>query len=154
MRTVLYLRFTDEVLEVPKGLQLTGLNAICFCPGYSETTLAHSTFQPRGTAFRCLQHHPLQLPSLYLQQTGLLLPVSCSSIWISLASTILIELLFTSHSLAINQASPKLRAYVHFLSPREKRKRRKETSILIPRAMYPALVLVSTSPCVSRTPCT
>lgn len=123
-----YLHLTDEVLEVPKGLQLTGLNAICFCPGYSESTLAHSTSSPGGTAVRSLQHHPLQLPGLYFQKTRLLLPVSCFSIWISLASTILIELLFTSHNLAINQASPKLRAYVHFLSPRE-RKKKKERNL-------------------------
>lgn len=39
-----YPHFTDEVIEVQKGLQLAHLNAICFFRGCSEITFAPSTF--------------------------------------------------------------------------------------------------------------
>lgn len=96
----------------------------CFLP----TTLPTQGSIPPFS--QCPQAHPFQLPGVCLQQTGPLLLASCSSTWISLASTILIELLFTSLSLAINQPSPKLRAHVYFLSWRVREESKSQPSFL------------------------
>lgn len=118
-----------------------------WCPrGFAGDTLEHNLFpprlqwdhpgsqrfQPKGASLFSPQPHPVQRPGLCFQKTGLPLPVSCSSMWISLASPILIELLFTSHSVAINQASAKLRAYVcsPALSKRERKERKPGSSFL------------------------
>lgn len=90
--------------------------------------------------------HPLQA-LIYTSRKQQLLPASCSCLWISLASPILIELSFTGHRSAVNQAAPSL---AHFLWWGQ---RLQAALSPTPGATYPALQLRPTSPCVPRTRC-
>lgn len=152
MRKALLSSFYRRGHWSTKGFTACALEHNLFLKSLSPPALpAQGNTWLRSPATPPPQPHPYQLPGLCFQKRGLLLLVSCSSTWISLTSTIVIELLFTSHSLAIIQVLPSSEPRFTSFWRTERRESKPQSTFLGQCTLF---VPVSVSPCVPRTQCT